>query len=76
MSEVQEKTQVPIKLLLTVEEAARMLNVSRATFYPFVMRGAVASIKIGAVRRIPYAALEVFVQQLLHEQCQQTGGHV
>jgi excisionase family DNA binding protein len=64
MSEVQTKTQAPIKLLLTVEEAAQALGLSRRFFYELVLTNQVLSIKIGRSRRIPLAALQAFIEQL------------
>lgn len=63
----QEGISIP-KLLLTVSEAAQVLSLSRAYFYPMVMSGKIASIKIGNIRRIPFAALQVFIEQLMLDQ--------
>ena len=51
------------QLLLTVDEAAQRLRVGRSHLYGLVMRGEVASIKLGRSRRIPIAALERFVDE-------------
>jgi excisionase family DNA binding protein len=48
------------RLAVTVEEAARMLGVSRATLYKLVMHGEIDSFKVGNARRIAIAALEVY----------------
>ncbi len=48
-------------LLLTVEGAARRLELSRASVYALVTAGEIESIKIGRARRVPVAALEEFV---------------
>jgi excisionase family DNA binding protein len=53
------------KLLLTVEESARLLSVGRPKMWQLVMAGAVASVKIGSSRRIPMTALDAYVQELL-----------
>ncbi len=53
------------KLLVSVDEAARMLGVSRAHLYPRVIRGELQSLRIGRSRRIPIAALERFVREQL-----------
>lgn len=71
MSKEQIKAQVPIKLLLTVEEAAQALGLGRTVFYELMMRGKIASVKIGYARRVPFSALQAFVQELLEEQVQQ-----
>ena len=49
------------ELLVSIEEAARRLQVSRSTLYLLVQRGELQSIKIGASRRVPVAALDEFV---------------
>lgn len=61
------------KLLLTVEEAATSLSLGRTFVYKLVMRGDLASIKIGSRRRIPVAALEAFVTQRMAEQGERKG---
>ena len=55
------------KLLLTVPEAALRLGVGRSFLYELVMRGEIASLKLGRARRIPVAALEQFVRERLAE---------
>jgi excisionase family DNA binding protein len=52
------------KLLLTVQEAAAALSVGRTTVYEALASGRLASVKVGRSRRIPMAALEVFVASL------------
>jgi excisionase family DNA binding protein len=54
-------------LLLTVEEAARLLSVGRPKMWRLVMSGEVLSVKIGASRRIPKSALDDYIRQLLGE---------
>jgi len=52
-------------LLLTVEEAARLLSIGRPKMWQLIMTGEVLSVKIGASRRIPMTALEAYVRQLV-----------
>lgn len=54
-----------VKLLLSVDEAARMLSLGRTLVYDLVMRREIASIKVGRMRRIPVAALQEFVGRQL-----------
>jgi excisionase family DNA binding protein len=55
-------------LLVRVEEAARILSLSRSTIYEMLDRGEISSIRCGAARRIPMAALRAWVdQQLAHD---------
>ncbi len=53
-----------MKLLLTVEDAASVLSLSRTRMYGLVMRKEIYSIKVGGARRVPMQALHEFVQQL------------
>jgi excisionase family DNA binding protein len=64
-------TSRPVRLLLTPEEAARALGVSRAKLYPMLMRRQIASIRIGGSRRIPLSALQQYVEDRLGT----TGGY-
>ena len=56
------------KLLLTVQEAANRLSMSRAALYPLVTSGQIDSVLIGRSRRIHVVALEAFVARLTAEQ--------
>jgi len=55
------------KLLLTPEEAAHLIAVGRSKMYELIASGAVKSVKIGTLRRVPAKALDeyvaVFVEQ-------------
>jgi excisionase family DNA binding protein len=51
-------------LLLTVEEAAEQLGIGRTLMYALVKRGAVESVQIGRLRRIPADALPRYLAQL------------
>ena len=60
----QHPPTVPIEpLLVRVEEAARLLSLSRSTIYEMLDRGELPSIRCGAARRIPLAALRTWVEQ-------------
>ena len=52
------------KLLLTPEEAAELLSLSRSTLYRLMARGEMPSHKVGRARRVPRARLEEFVASL------------
>jgi excisionase family DNA binding protein len=56
------------RLVLTVEEAAQRLCISRTVMYALVSSGAVRSIRIGRLRRVPADALSEFVHQLEAQQ--------
>lgn len=50
-------------LLLTAEEAARILSVSRSRVYELIAAGELASLKLGRSRRISRRALETFIEE-------------
>jgi excisionase family DNA binding protein len=50
-------------LLVRVEEAARMLSLSRSTIYEMMDSGELPSVRRGAARRIPLAALREWVER-------------
>lgn len=52
-------------LLLTVKEAAWVLQVSRTTVYELIYAGVLLSVKIGTCRRIRRSDLEDYVQGLV-----------
>lgn len=51
-------------MLLTPEEAAKVLRVSRSTIYDLMRSARLQSVKIGGSRRVPVAALTLFVEAL------------
>lgn len=52
-------------VLLTIEEAAQMLNIGRSKTYELVLSGEIESVHIGRLRRVPAAAVEAYVERLL-----------
>ena len=55
------------KLLLSPAEAAAHLSIGRSKVYELMRLGQLRSVKIGASRRIPQAALADFVETLSEE---------
>jgi excisionase family DNA binding protein len=53
------------KLLLTAQEAAHRLSMSRTTVFQLITRKELFSVKIGGARRIPVWALYDFVHGLI-----------
>lgn len=51
-------------VLLTVEEAADRLRIGRTTMYALVSSGAVESVKVGRLRRVPAEAVDAYVTVL------------
>lgn len=60
-------TEVP-RLLLTPEEAAQSLGVSRSLVYELMASGRLGSVSIGRCRRVPRRVLDDFVESLLVER--------
>lgn len=50
-------------LLLTAEEAARLLSVSRSRIYEWIQTGELPSVTLGRSRRVTRRALEAFVAE-------------
>jgi excisionase family DNA binding protein len=53
--------------LVTFDEAAKSLGVSRATIYGLVESGELPSVRIGRARRIPVFALKAYVERKVRE---------
>jgi excisionase family DNA binding protein len=51
-------------VLLTVEEAAERLRIGRTTCFNLIRTGALESVTIGHLRRVPVAALPAYVERL------------
>ena len=52
------------RLLLRVEEAAERLGIGRSLMYRLVLSGAVESVPVGRLRRIPSECLREYVDRL------------
>jgi len=52
------------QMLYTVPQVMQMLNLGRTRVYDLIRTGQLASVRIGASRRIPASALEEFVSAL------------
>ena len=66
MRDVQEQNQPTLEasiepLLVRVEEAARLLSLSRSTIYEMLDTGELPSVRRGTARRIPVTALHAWV---------------
>jgi len=57
----REEQGDPTLVALTVEEAARRIGIGRTKMYEYVSSGAVHSVLIGRLRRIPAEALDEFL---------------
>ena len=61
------RSAVPSRVLLTVEEAAQVLTVSRWKVFELIRTRQLRSIKIGGLRRVPCSAVDEYVVRLLGE---------
>ena len=61
------------QLLLTAEQVATSLAICRTKVYDLLRSGQLESIRIGASRRIPSAALAEYVERLRKEQEEDLG---
>jgi excisionase family DNA binding protein len=64
MKEYVMTTDTSTHLVMTVEEAAQRLGIGRTFMYALVKSGAIESVCIGRLRRIPEDALIAFVRGL------------
>lgn len=63
---MNENTETPVEhIVLTVEQAAKRLNIGRTLMYELVTTGVVESVHIGRLRRIPLQALTNYVSKLM-----------
>lgn len=62
------------KLLLKPEEAADVLSIGRSKVYELIGTGELASVRIGACRRVPTEALVEFVTRLRSSVVEPVGG--
>jgi excisionase family DNA binding protein len=58
---VRGSKDLPVKLLLTTDEACRVLAISRSKLYELLGSGNLPSVRIGRSRRIRMRDLEEFV---------------
>ncbi|MEU4672428.1 helix-turn-helix domain-containing protein [Amycolatopsis sp. NPDC023774] len=58
---------VPARHLYTVDEAKRLLSMSRSVIYELMRAGRLLSVKQGRARLIPAIAIKQYVDQLIQE---------
>jgi excisionase family DNA binding protein len=54
----------PARIVLTVGEAGELLGIGRTLIYSLVSSGAVESVTIGRLRRVPVDAVSAYVETL------------
>lgn len=57
-------TAADLGVLLTVEEAAQRLRIGRTSMYHLVSTGAIETVTIGRLRRVPAECLAEYVARL------------
>jgi excisionase family DNA binding protein len=62
---VRVQDHTPVKMLLTIDEAAQAMSVGRTLLYDLMIRKEIASIKVGRVRRVPLAAIDDYINRPL-----------
>jgi len=60
----RDQLALTVPLVLTIDQAAERLGVGRTIMYALVSSGAVESVKIGRLRRVPADALVTFLNEL------------
>lgn len=58
-------TNAPERVLLTVEQAALRLSISRTKMFQLIKYGEVRSVRIGRSRRVPADALTTYIERLV-----------
>lgn len=61
---VTESATTAELILLTVEEAAYRLRIGRTTCYKLIRSGALESVPVGRLRRVPAEAIPEYVSRL------------
>jgi excisionase family DNA binding protein len=59
---------MPVRVLLTVQEAAERLHLGKTTTYALVTAGDLESVLIGRLRRIHIDALNAYATRLARQQ--------
>jgi excisionase family DNA binding protein len=68
MTETKQPTTLVEPLLVRVEEAARMLSLSRSTVYEMLDSGELRSVRRGTARRIPVTALRTWIARQIQSE--------
>ena len=62
-----DRKVVPIPRLLTVDDTAQVLSVSRWRVYQLIWGGELRSVKIGRSQRIPTESIDAYITGLLDQ---------
>ena len=61
------------KLLFTPEETAEVMGIGRTKVYELLRAGVIDSVRIGACRRVPVAALHEYLDRLRQSAAEDSG---
>lgn len=64
----ESRPESTLRVLLTVEQAAERLSISRTNMFKLIKAKHIESVRIGQLRRIPATAVDTFVRRLIAEQ--------
>jgi len=56
------------KMLYSVQDLSAMLSIGRTAAWELVRKRKIRSVKVGRTRRVPLAAIQKYVEQLLDEE--------
>lgn len=59
---------IPLRVLLTVDEAAELLHIGKTKTYALVKSGEIESVLIGRLRRIHIDAINAYTDRLVSQQ--------
>lgn len=62
-SPITNKAEEKIPFLLTIPQAAEMMNISEAMVYKLIQNQSLPIVKLGRATRIRYAALDMWLQE-------------
>nr|WP_245554710.1 helix-turn-helix domain-containing protein [Actinosynnema mirum] len=66
--QVPAQRPAPVRVLLTVEEAAERLGIGKTKAYALVKAGSLESVLIGRLRRVHVDAIDHYTARLVAEQ--------
>jgi excisionase family DNA binding protein len=64
----ESRPESVLRVLLTVEQAAERLSISRTNMFKLIKAKRIESVRIGQLRRVPATAIDAYVHRLIAEQ--------
>jgi excisionase family DNA binding protein len=56
------------RVLLSAEQAAKILGIGRTNMFALIKRGEIDSVKVGRLRRVPEDAIDAYAERLMSDQ--------